>query len=238
MKEVSDTPIFILVGGLGTRLRSVVKDLPKPMADVNGKPFLEYLIKFHSSKGFKNFVLLTGYLSETIEDYFGDGSSLNVSIKYSVEKERLGTGGAAKLAVKNYSCDSFFLINGDTFSDFSLSELLTLQKNCIGATYLNDVSRYGSIETDDINRVVDFNEKKENAGAGYINSGSYYLHSNCVRNMDEEIFSLEEKVFPRLVSEKSLFAFKTKGEFLDIGIPEDYAKCEEMFRRLNLFDSE
>src|SRR3989344_9142075 len=105
---------LILVGGLGTRLQPVVRDVPKPMADVNGRPFLEYVINHLKKFGVKEIILATGHMHEKIESYFGDGSKFGVKIKYSVETQPLGTGGAVRLA-RLLIGERFLLVNGDTW---------------------------------------------------------------------------------------------------------------------------
>ena len=113
---------IILSGGQGTRLRSVVSDIPKPMADINGKPFLEYLLRYLNNQGCNHVVLSVGYKSEVIRNYFGN-QYLNLKLDYALEKEPLGTGGGIKNSIKYISDNDFFLLNGDSFFDVNLSEL-------------------------------------------------------------------------------------------------------------------
>ncbi len=236
VSTLKDIPIFILVGGLGTRLSSVVNDVPKPMASVAGRPFLEHLIKFHASKGFKNFIFLTGYMSEVIENHFKDGSELGVSIAYSVEKERLGTGGAIKLGLQNFPTEYFFLINGDTFSDTELDSLCKGKVNTLAIVRMEDTARYGTVCTSHDGRVTEFKEKEDSAGEGYINTGSYFLAAKDVMKIETPKFSLENVLFPELTEKGSLYAVKNNGSFLDIGIPEDYLRCESFFNELGLLN--
>lgn len=236
-----DIPIFILAGGFGTRLRSEVSDLPKPMAPVDQKPFLEYLLCFHRNNGFNHFVFLTGYLSEAIESYFGDGSEWGVSIKYCVEDKPLGTGGAVRNAVIEMGLspeEGFYLLNGDTFSNFDISLLHSNDYSSLAVKFLEDTSRYGSVAIGDNKLVEGFVEKSEESGAGFINTGSYFLMAKNLLEVNEETFSLEQVVLPKLVNNKGFMAYEANAEFLDIGIPADYHKCSALFSEVGLVVSE
>jgi len=177
-----DRQVVILVGGLGTRLRSVVQDVPKPMADIHGKPFLEYLLQLLIQNGYQNFLFLLGYKGDMIKNYFGDGSNFGVNIEYSNEEAPLGTGVALLNALDKLS-DDFFMVNGDTFFDiqYEILEDFVTSKNhefLIALRYSDDLSRYGIIEIDDNYKVISFSEKgqiQENRIDGYINGGVYFV---------------------------------------------------------------
>ena len=166
----------ILAGGFGTRLSHIVSDVPKPMAPINDIPFLEYIIKQLQSQGFDNFLFLTGYKSEIIENHFKDLKN-SVFIK---EESALGTGGAI-LNAFNQLYDDFFVINGDTFFDidFSILEDFGKDKPCtIALRYTNNIQRYGFVDIDDNFKIISFVEKgnlPKNRIDGYINGGIYYL---------------------------------------------------------------
>src|SRR5262245_38617353 len=166
----ADIPAFVLCGGLGTRLRSVISDRPKSMALVAGVPFLEIILRQLRASGIHEIVLGTGYLGDQIEDYFRGGDQLDLSIRYSREQEPLGTGGAVKLA-EGLLGDPLLVLNGDSYTDWVLADLLQVyrEKQAAAAMALQsvpDVSRYGSVGVDDDRRVIEFVEKGARVGAG------------------------------------------------------------------------
>ncbi|MBS5861578.1 HAD-IIIA family hydrolase [bacterium] len=223
----------ILAGGFGTRLAHVVSDVPKPMAPIAKKPFLEYVVKTLKNQGFDSFVFLTGYKSEIIEKHF---KKLKNAILIK-EETALGTGGAI-LNAYNYLEDEFFVINGDTFFDidYSLLEDFSKDKPCtIALRYTNNISRYGMVEINDDFKTTSFVEKgslPENRIDGYINGGIYYLKKevlkNFVKNFNGEFISLETEIFPKLLSSDKLYGLPLGGCFIDIGIPQDYSKAQEL----------
>src|SRR3989344_8874586 len=194
------TQALILVGGLGTRLQPVVSDVPKPMADVNGRPFLEYVINHLKKFGITNIVLATGYMHEKIESYFGNGSKFGVKITYSREPEPLGTGGAIKLANKLLS-GRFLLVNGDTWFDCALNKLEEEhEKNKIIGTLalaeLKDTARYGLVITNAENKIEKFVEKGNAIQSeNKINAGFYILEPEIFQHIPEGKVSIESGVF-------------------------------------------
>ena len=221
----------ILSGGFGTRLSHIVSDVPKPMAPINDIPFLEYIIKQLQSQGFDNFLFLTGYKSEIIENHFKDLKN-SVFIK---EESALGTGGAI-LNAFNQLHDDFFVINGDTFFDidFSILEDFGKDKPCtIALRYTNNIQRYGFVDIDDNFKIISFVEKgnlPKNRIDGYINGGIYYLKKSVlndfIKNFTGQFISLETEIFPKLLGNNELFGLPLGGYFIDIGIPEDYSKAQ------------
>ena len=172
------TEAIVLAGGLGTRLRSVIQEIPKPMAPVAGKPFLEYLLHYLENQGIKKVILSTGYKHETILAYFGTQWH-NLQIEYVIEEQPLGTGGAIKLALKRTTTDHILILNGDTFFAADLRKLSAFHfekkaQLSIAAKEMDDLSRYGSLKFNDNYRIIDFIEKKEQ-NSGYINGGIYLL---------------------------------------------------------------
>ena len=231
--------IVILAGGLGTRLRKVVRDVPKPMAPVNGKPFLEYIIKLIKENGYKDILMLVGYKSEKIKEYFKDGSEFGVSIKYSVEKEHLGTGGAIFNAW-NHLEEEFILINGDTFFDIEYDLLVdfvreTKANGVVVLRYSRDLKRYGLVEIDDNYNVEKFVEKtavSEDKVDGFINGGIYYFRKKIFEPYyngwnKNRFVSLEKGILPKIVISKKLKGLPMCGKFIDIGIPEDYERAQK-----------
>ena len=223
----------ILAGGFGTRLSHVVSDVPKPMAPIKNKPFLEYIIKQLQKQGFDNFVFLTGYKSEYIEEYF---KNLPNS-KFIKEKVALGTGGAILNAYK-YLNNEFFVINGDTFFDidFSILENFGKQKSCtLALRYSNNIARYGFVEISDNFEITSFTEKSnlpDDRIDGYINGGIYYLTKDVLTKyaaeFNNQFISLETEIFPKLLEENKLYGLPLGGCFIDIGIPEDYYIAQEL----------
>lgn len=233
MLKNSDIQVLILCGGLGTRLRDVVKDIPKPLAPINGTPFLTLLMNFLKKQGFKKIKLLTGYLSEQFEELYGNGSKLDLEISYSVEETPLGTGGAVKLAINKAEEDYFICLNGDTFFDFNYELFNSSQSqeesfHKIMLRQVDNANRYGSIEMNSENLITEFKEKTQGDEPGLINSGVYFLHRSIIDWIDDGKVSLETDVFPRLVEEKKIQGIETGGFFIDIGIPTDFKKAQEL----------
>ncbi len=223
--------IFILAGGFGRRLKSVVVAVPKPMAPISNKPFLVYQIN-EIRKYFPNnkIYLLTYYLSEVILNYFNNDKSI-IIIK---EKEALGTGGSIKNAINYLQLDinnSILVFNGDTYikpnlnkfiihSEQSITILGSFQKNC---------DRYGILKIDN-GKIVDFMEKVVDTKNSYINAGCYYFNNLSFFNfIKEDKFAIEDKFKEYLLTNK-INIFRYKGIFIDIGIPKDYNKMIDYVR--------
>ncbi len=223
----------ILAGGFGTRLSHVVSDVPKPMAPIKNIPFLDFIIKQLQRHGFDNFVFLTGYKAEIIEDYFKNLPD-TIFIK---EETALGTGGAILNAFNSLN-DEFFIINGDTFFDidFSLLEDFGKDKPCtIALRYTNNIQRYGFVEIDDTFKTISFVEKgnlPENRIDGFINGGIYFMKKSVlehfIKNFSGQFISLETEIFPQFLKNNELFGLPLGGCFIDIGIPEDYQKAQNL----------
>jgi D-glycero-alpha-D-manno-heptose 1-phosphate guanylyltransferase len=226
----------ILAGGLGTRLRSIVSDRPKPMAEVDAKPFLEYQIEFLRRFEVRELVMCVGHLHQRIVDHFKNGHDWGVNITYSVESQPLGTAGALKNA-EAYLNGAFLLLNGDSYFDTNLSNLLKFHlykrsrsSNYLGTLLLTETDRpadFGSVNLDPARRIVSFAEKTQGNGAsGWINAGVYLLESRLLREVPAgKKVSLERDVFPRIIENGSrLFGLPSKGFFVDIGTPQGYRR--------------
>ncbi|MCP3965889.1 MAG: NTP transferase domain-containing protein [Lentisphaerae bacterium] len=226
---------IILAGGLGTRLRSEVKSLPKVMAPVNNRPFIEYLLDDLKSQGFSRVILAVGYMADTIIDHFGN-EYCGMKLVYSIEKELLGTGGgirqALSLADKTDPC---FVLNGDTYLKVDYKEILTTHNahSCqlsMTLRYVEDVYRYGAIKVDDNGIVTAFCEKGDN-GPGYINAGTYLMSTDIFANFDlPEKFSLETDFIATNIAVVKPVAYLAEGKFIDIGIPEDFHRVQTMLK--------
>ena len=220
---------IVLAGGFGTRLRSVVSNLPKPMAPIGNKPFLGYILKYLQKNGITRVVLSVGYKWETIREYFGNNFE-NIELIYSVEDEPLGTGGAIKKALSLCKEDNVFIINGDTFFDVKLRDL-KLEKDSkiqLSLKSMKNFDRYGCVETNDNGIVTTFTEKGYRK-SGNINGGIYLISKNIFNEFDlEEKFSFEEFMqnnFKQLSISTKVF----DNYFIDIGIQEDYLKAQKHF---------
>lgn len=220
--------VIILAGGKGTRLRSVVNDRPKPMADIAGKPFLTYLLDYWLGQGCTHLVLSVGYMGQFIEEYFGDAYQ-GVPISYSHEESPLGTGGAMLKALNLLNFNMFVLANGDSYFGFPFSGMLEQHKNNAAdvtlALYETDKSdRYGSITLDNKKKITDFAEKRVGMGPGWINAGVYLFNKRFLVDLEKErCISLENELIPRwLESGIRIQGHQANGFFIDIGIPEDY----------------
>ncbi|EHL3243848.1 nucleotidyltransferase family protein [Campylobacter coli] len=213
---------IVLAGGLGTRLKSVVQDLPKPMAPINGEPFLAFVLEYLKKQGITEVILSVSYKYELIQEYFKDEFE-GMKIRYNVEKELLGTGGAIKDALKLIQ-NQVYVLNGDTIFDIDLKKLfLNNSKICIALKQMQNFDRYGTVNVDDQGIVTSFEEKVFKK-QGLINGGIYLLKKDI---FDE--FSLEKKFsFEEFLQENyKLLKIQTQifdDYFIDIGIPEDYIK--------------
>lgn len=220
----------ILAGGMGTRLQSVVSDVPKPMAPVHGKPFLEYLLQQLIRSNIRHVILSVGYKWEIIRDYFGNGAKWGLTIQYAVETEPLGTGGAIREASRLVTADSFLVMNGDSFFDIDIFSLFQFhrakQSNItLALVSMDNVSRYGSVELDGNSEIVKFHEKKRE-GHGLINSGIYVINQSVARQIPPGTISFEKDVLPCRTGDRVFGAIR-EGYFIDIGIPEDYRSFSE-----------
>ncbi|EAM0138945.1 nucleotidyltransferase family protein [Campylobacter jejuni] len=211
---------IILCGGLGARLKSVIKDIPKPMAPINNKPFLEFIFEYLKKQGIKEVILAVSYKYEVIKEYFKD-EFLGIKIKYSIEKEPLGTGGAIKDALK-FIQNQVYVLNGDTIFDIDLKKLvLNDSKICITLKQMQNFDRYGTVNVDDQGIVTSFEEKVFKK-QGLINGGIYLLKKDIFDKFDlEKKFSFEEFL------QENYIKLKARAEifddyFIDIGVPGDY----------------
>ena len=213
-------PVIILAGGFGTRLSSVLNGLPKPMADINGTPFLELLIKNLIKNGYSDFILSLHYKAEQIVDYF---KNKNYKIRFVIEPKPLGTAGAVSYIINKFSLEKFiYVVNGDSWMDSGYSNFKNENRNIISLVEINDISRYGKVEMDKKNRIVKFLEKQDKVEQGIINSGFYKLESNIFKKSNLESYSIESELFPNLVFKENLYGEIIKTTFTDIGVPKDY----------------
>lgn len=221
---------IILAGGLGTRLRSVVTDLPKCMAPVAGRPFIAHLIDYFKNQGIKKFIFSLGYKHEAILDYLRtEYSSLN--FKYSIESEPLGTGGAIKLAAAGATSATVLVLNGDTLFNIELDRLSAFhrvsQADCsLSLKPMHHFDRYGVVELDKNNAVQNFLEKRPYA-SGLINGGVYALEIDRFLQLEfPSVFSFEKDYLEKYYTQGRIFGLIQDKYFIDIGIPEDYERAQ------------
>ena len=223
---------IVLAGGLGTRLRSVVADLPKPLAPVAGRPFLAHLLDQLATGGLRRVILATGYMAEKIEQVIGRRWA-GMDVAYSKESDPLGTGGAIRRAAALLQGDGVHLANGDTFLRYDLAafERAVRARGAslgIALAKVGDVGRYGGVEIDG-GRVTAFVEKG-GCGPGLINAGSYFLTAAGIAGLPDEdgAYSFENRVLMPGVMRGQVVAFHDTGDFIDIGVPDDYARAQHL----------
>jgi D-glycero-alpha-D-manno-heptose 1-phosphate guanylyltransferase len=231
--NAAEVPALLLVGGMGTRLQSVLPSKPKPLAPVGDAPFLELLVLQLRAQGIRRLIMCTGYLADQIIEQFGNGEKWGVAIEYSRENQPLGTAGAVRLAECYLRGASDFLVmNGDSFLEVDFRRLIRLHHErralvSMAVRTVPDAARYGTVSLDESNRVVAFDEKRGVATSGVINGGVYVFNRAVLKEIPEGPGSLEREVFPRLLK-KGIFAVPQDGMFIDIGTPEDYAKAQTL----------
>jgi NDP-sugar pyrophosphorylase family protein len=234
-----DIKAIMLVGGLGTRLRSVIPSTPKVLASIGEKSFLELLVRQLRLQGIRKLVMCTGYLAEQIESQFGDGRKWDVSIQYSKEEMPLGTAGAVKLA-QRYLQDSseFLVLNGDSFLEIDFQGLVAFHRRHEGAMAsmavlrVGNASRYGTVDMDGTGRITGFAEKTGRESPGLVNGGIYVFDRAVLQHIPEGPASMERDVFPRLLAQ-GIYGQEQRGMFIDIGTPADYARAQELLRSLS-----
>lgn len=231
------TDVIILAGGKGTRLSSVLKDVPKSMALIAGKPFLEYLIHYLSKQGLFDVILSVGYLKEHIISHFGSGKG-EVTIRYSEEEEPLGTGGAIKKALALCRSEYVFVLNGDTLFLADLDKMNSVVSSkqadlVIALREVPNANRYGSVEMDETGSIMKFREKDPVIKPGLINGGIYLLKRSLLDSEGlPEKFSLEQDFFPQVCVRGGAYGQVYHDYFLDIGIPDDYQRAQTEFPNL------
>ena len=233
--KMRKTTALILAGGFGTRLQSVVKDVPKPMADVRGEPFLAHLIRYYKLQGVTQFVLSVGYKAEFIIDYFGRTFE-SAAIEYVREDQPLGTGGAIKYALNHLTADWLpnLIVNGDTWFEPNISAFAAFSQTkntpvCLSVKpmLLND--RYGSVLLGANDNISGF--RAEPSNHAHINAGCYYIQPLLFQTIlanYPDTFSFESNCLPNLAQAGQLSAYICDAQFLDIGIPTDYAKAADL----------
>lgn len=226
--------VFILAGGLGSRIRSLYPDLPKPLIPIHSKPFLEHQIEQLRAQGFRDFVLCVSYRASQIVDHFQDGAAWDVTIHYSHEPEPFGTAGALRYAAPFWE-GACLVLNGDTFVKADFQTLIAAHQSqtdvigSLGLAAVPDTRRYGQVLIDSQQRIIAFREKDQSAKAGWINAGVYMLEPTVLELIPEgRVVSIEREVFPALAARQHLYGFPLDGAFVDMGTPEGLAAMEAL----------
>ena len=224
----------VLAGGFGTRLQSVVADVPKPMAPVAGRPFLEVLLDTLADAGVGRVVLAVGYKREVIERHF-EAAYRGMTIEYSVESAPLGTGGALRQALDLTGVARALVLNGDTWCPVDLQALIDTHRRhaamlTLTLTQVPDAGRFGAVELDADGRVRAFHEKRAGGGPGRINAGVYVVERSLLSYAPSTCdFSFETDVMQRQVGHVPVFGHVTDAPFIDIGIPSEFARAQALF---------
>jgi D-glycero-alpha-D-manno-heptose 1-phosphate guanylyltransferase len=222
---------IILAGGFGTRLRSIVSDVPKPLAPVGGRPFLAWILDALASQGIRRAILATGFMGGRIVDACGT-SWQGMQLVYSQEQHPLGTGGAIALAFSRVQGDTCLVLNGDTWlafdhADFDRQWLAGGSRLAMTLAEVVDVSRYGAVQVVR-NRVTALVEKGL-PGSGYINAGVYGIRRSLLVDFPvEESFSFENELLIPTVKREAVFGYTRTHDFIDIGVPQDYQRAQEL----------
>lgn len=232
-----DVDAIILCGGKGTRIAPILKDTPKALADIQGRPFLDILLSHLLGQGFRRFILAVGHLRQPIKDHFAHvrfPEYMPYEVEFSEEETPLGTGGALKKALSLAKSDHVMVMNGDCFgvrdfSEFYAAHLRTDALLSLALSEMPDVSDFGRVVVDDKSGIVGFEEKSSEKSAGLASAGTYFMDRNILGYMPERAsFSLERDLFPRVPSSVR-YGFLIKEGFIDIGVPERYEKSGQYF---------
>ena len=227
---------IILAGGFGTRLQSVVNDVPKPMAPINNEPFLNYVFDYLKHYQIEHVVLSIGYLSEKIVEYYKTEFK-GIKISYAKEESPLGTGGGIRLAMTKCNTKDILVLNGDSFFDVDINSHyqnhVSKKADCtLALRKVDNAARYGTIILGNENVIETFREKDNIEQSGLINGGVYVLNRELYLNKTDEAnaFSIEKDFYETKIKEIHIFGFEYAGYFIDIGIPEDYKKAQDDFK--------
>jgi NDP-sugar pyrophosphorylase family protein len=229
MGRLKDIDALLLCGGLGTRLRSVISDKPKPLALIDGRPFLDIIIDYLYDRGIRRFVLAVGYMAEAIERQYRDGKK-DSRIVFSRENQPLGTAGAVKNAQALIKSPDFLVMNADSFSGFDPDDFLRYhldKKALVSIALVNNplAKEVGRVRVDGSGKIISFSEKKERApGENLVNAGIYLFNERIFKLIPADIkFSLENDLFPGL---DNCYGYVIDNALIDIGTPEGYAQAK------------
>ncbi len=226
--------VVLLCGGLGTRLKKVIHDRPKPMAEINRRPFLDILIDYAFGYGFRRFILCTGYKGDVVRKYY-ETKDTHATFLFSEEKEALGTGGAIKNAEPMVQSDVFLVMNGDSFCGLNMLDFLNYHNSTKAFASIALVKKEksqdcGVVSMDGNGRVTSFHEKIETEGMSFVSAGVYLFCTEVLSLVPaHKNYSLEFDLFPTLVQNKAVYGFCTNQQLIDIGTPERYELAKKIF---------
>jgi NDP-sugar pyrophosphorylase family protein len=232
--DLATIPVAILAGGLGTRLRPVIGERAKVVADVDGRPFLAHLLDQIAMAGFRDVVLCVGFRADEVEAAFGARHG-PLRLRYSIEAAPLGTGGALRRALPHLDAPAFLAMNGDSFCEADLAAVWSWHREkraeaTLVAVEVPDASRYGSVEIDADGRVRRFTEKQADGKPGWINAGIYCLSRSLLEPFEAgRAFSLERDALPAWAAGALLYGHRVCGRFIDIGTPGAYSAASRFF---------
>lgn len=230
---------LILAGGIGTRLKPITEEIPKPMMPVHGKPILQHNLDLLKKYGINKVLVSIGYKGEKIKEYFGDGKRFGVEITYIEEKRPLGTAGCLRIA-KPYLTESFVMCNGDELKEIDLADMYLFHKDnnavaTIALTTVDDPSAFGVVDMKG-NRIMRFVEKpkKESAPSNLINSGLYILEPEVLSFLpkNKEEVSIERDVFPKIAEAERLFGYPFSGQWFSTDTMERYERAIKQWKDL------
>lgn len=234
MTDPAETDVMVLVGGLGTRLQSIVSDRPKALASINERPFLHYLLGQIKEAGFRRIVLCTGFRGRQIEEAL-DSQYSELEFVFSREETPLGTAGALRLGMDHLKSPTVVVLNGDSFIDADLTAFLRWHHASpfdIGliAALVPDAGRFGTLDMDQSGKILRFKEKQGIPRQGWINAGVYIISKETLLDIPPgRAVSLEQEIFPEWVRRGSMGAYRVRGRFIDIGTPESYSAASLFF---------
>lgn len=230
---LNDIDVIVLAGGKGSRLRAVLRDRPKPMALINGKPFLEWQLLWLQSRGIKKTVLSIGHMADQVVTYFDQPGNKGMELIYARDPFPLGTGGAVRYALQYTKSKQVFVLNGDSHCAIDFPSFLKFHLNrqanvTIGLVRVDDCGRYGSVSVDEQGEIQAFIEKDSNRHPGMINGGIYLFERQAIEAIPgNKNLSLERDFFPGLVG-RGLYGYLAEGFFLDIGTPDSLSLAEKI----------
>lgn len=231
---MSCSTAIILAGGLGTRLRSVVSELPKCMASVNGRPFIDYVISYLLQNKIKHFIFSVGYKASDIIHHIQTNYP-DLEVSFAIEEEPLGTGGGIRHAMKEVRDNQTFVVNGDTIFEVNLETMsrlhATAEADCtLALKPMRKFDRYGVVATDTAGKVIGFQEKKFYE-TGLINGGIYLIKKEIfIRKSFPKVFSFEKDYLEKYLSVDKIYGYTSDAFFIDIGIPEDYQRAQNLLQ--------
>lgn len=234
MKVDSGFTVVVLAGGIGSRLKEVISDVPKPLAPIRGRPFLEYLLSYWIKNNAQHFVLSVGHKYQQIMSHFG--TSFNgIPITYVIEHEPMGTGGALlKVLNETRLEDEFFLVNGDTLFLIDQQHIINFHTKSsaelsMSLRQVKDAGRYHRMCLNETGRIIAIEQPNEKKESGQINGGVYIVNSGLFNEWSydgSKCISLENDIFPSIINTHSIYGFPDDGDFIDIGIPDDFHKAQ------------